>query len=83
MKISAALAILLAMQPVSAFMGPSTKSASKTALSVLPPKNTDNKDLQNIFYQSQAWKAKKLVEDPDFFNKLGSTHKPEFMWIGR
>jgi hypothetical protein len=84
MKIIGALAFFMAMQPVSAFMAPSTKAASKTALSKMPPsKNTDNRDLQNIFYQNQAWKAMKLVEDPDFFKKLGSTHTPEFMWIGR
>jgi carbonic anhydrase len=38
--------------------------------------------LQNIFYQNQSWKASKLASDPEFFNKLGTTHTPEFMWIG-
>ena len=58
-----------------------TKSAIKEK--GLPPKNTDNAGLDHIFAQNQAWKASKLVEDPDFFNKLGNTHTPEFMWIGK
>jgi hypothetical protein len=82
MKISTVIMFFMLMQPVVAFMGASTQSTSQTALYGLPPKNLDNKDLQNIFYQNQAWKAKKLVEDPDFFAKLGTTHKPDFMWIG-
>ena len=82
MKISAAFVCLLSAQPVAALMGATSKTASQTALFGLPPKTGDNKELQNIFYQNQAWKAEKMAEDPEFFDKLGTTHTPEFMWIG-
>jgi type IV secretory pathway VirB10-like protein len=41
-----------------------------------------DKDISNIFRQNQEWKHSKLRQDPFFFNKLGSTHKPRYMWIG-
>jgi hypothetical protein len=82
MKIAAAFVCFLAAQPVVAFMGANSKTSSQTAVFGLPPKTGDNKELQNIFYQNQAWKAEKMAEDPEFFNKLGTTHTPEFMWIG-
>jgi hypothetical protein len=87
MKISAAFAILLAVQPASAwmeFLNEATKPKSVKPLTGLPPgKDVDNKNLDNIFAQNQVWKNNKLKDDPEFFNKLGSTHKPEFMWIGK
>jgi hypothetical protein len=84
MKISAAFAFLMALQPVAGFTGLATKSGSNTVLYAgLPTKHSDNKELQNIFYQNQAWKTNKLVEDPAFFEKLGSIHVPDFMWIGK
>jgi hypothetical protein len=46
------------------------------------PKRYD-KDLTNIYIQNQIWKQKKLDEDEDFFEKLGSGHKPDYMWIGK
>ena len=46
------------------------------------PRPYPDKDIMDIFSQNQAWKQKKLVEDEDFFNKLGSEHKPDYMWIG-
>ena len=58
-----------------------TKSASKEK--ALPPKNADNVGLTYIFARNRACKASKLVEIPNFFNKLGNTHTPEFMWIGK
>ena len=98
MKIFVAFSLFLAAQPTSALVGrffkPPTETVGKAkSKSVtptipvkttgLPPMNTDNKGLQNIFYQNQAWKAEKLAEDKDFFSKLGSTHTPEFMYIGK
>lgn len=41
-----------------------------------------DKDTSNIFAQNQQWKHSKLAQDPFFFNKLGSVHKPKYMWIG-
>lgn len=41
-----------------------------------------DKDITNIFRQNQEWKHSKLRQDPFFFNKLGSIHKPRYMWIG-
>jgi hypothetical protein len=81
MKVAAALAFLVGSAAAFAPQPAAQKSSSALSMA-LPPKNTDNKGLQNVFYQNQAWKAEKLTEDPDFFKKLGSTHKPEFMWIG-
>lgn len=41
-----------------------------------------DKDISNIFRQNQEWKHGKLRQDPFFFKKLGSVHKPRYMWIG-
>jgi hypothetical protein len=41
-----------------------------------------DKSIANIYEQNQIWKNKKLAEDKDFFKTLGSTHKPDYMWIG-
>jgi hypothetical protein len=46
------------------------------------PKRPD-KDITNIYVQNQIWKQQKLDEDKDFFNKLGSGHAPDYMWIGK
>jgi hypothetical protein len=42
-----------------------------------------DKSIANIYEQNQIWKNKKLAEDKDFFNKLGSGHSPDYMWIGK
>jgi hypothetical protein len=42
-----------------------------------------DKSIANIYEQNQIWKNKKLAEDKDFFKTLGSTHKPDYMWIGK
>ena len=95
MMITTFLALWVAAQPASALLGrffkPPASSLGKVRApnpeiplktTGLPPMNTDNKGLQNIFYQNQAWKAERLADDEDFFNKLGSVHQPEFMYIG-
>jgi hypothetical protein len=94
MKVSAALALLLSVsQPANALLGglfngktaapaPSAPVAKKTGPR-LPPTILDNKNLDYIFQQNQVWKASKLADDKEFFNKLGSTHTPEYMYIGK
>jgi hypothetical protein len=42
-----------------------------------------DKSIANIYEQNQIWKNKKLAEDKDFFKTLGSTHNPDYMWIGK
>jgi hypothetical protein len=49
---------------------------------MLPPKVLDNKGLDYIFDNNKAWKASMLQDDKDFFKKLGTTHTPDYMWIG-
>ena len=31
---------------------------------------------------ASRWVAQKTAEDPEFFKKLASVHKPEFLFIG-
>jgi carbonic anhydrase len=42
-----------------------------------------DKDLKDIFEQNVAWKTAVEQRDPEFFDKLGASHKPNYMWIGR
>ena len=39
-------------------------------------------EVKNIFTANKKWIAEKEAEDPAFFKKLGSVHKPSYMWIG-
>jgi hypothetical protein len=73
---------ILQKSVAAAFFVPCGCPVFTTRLSVTHSKNTDNQDVQNIFYQNQAWKARKLVEDPDFFLQYEAKYSPEFMWIG-
>ena len=41
-----------------------------------------DKDLKDIFEQNVAWKSAHEEQDPEFFDKLGAVHKPNYMWIG-
>jgi hypothetical protein len=62
----------------------SAMSAYPNGSSAEPPKRRfPDKDMSNIYRQNQIWKQQKLDEDRDFFNKLGSAHKPDYMWIGK
>ena len=72
MKIAAILAMLLAAEPALSF------SAGK-----LPPKALDNKGLDVLFAGNAQWKKEMLAKDKDFFKKLGTTHKPDYMYIGK
>lgn len=48
----------------------------------VPPSNDDfvdpfhNKHLEDVFPQNEAWRQERLSEDPVYFEKLGSEHKP-------
>jgi hypothetical protein len=46
------------------------------------PRGPD-KSIANIYAQNQIWKNSKLDKDKDYFNKLGSGHAPDYMWIGK
>jgi hypothetical protein len=46
------------------------------------PRGPD-KSIANIYAQNQIWKDSKLDKDKDYFNKLGSGHAPNYMWIGK
>ena len=48
----------------------------------LPPKVLDNKGLNDVFEKNKSWKKAMMKSDRNYFNKLGSTHTPEYMWIG-
>lgn len=49
----------------------------------LPGSPNIDKDIENIFAQNKKWRTQKLNENPLFFDSLGSTHKPPYMWIGK
>lgn len=40
------------------------------------------KKYEQLLLQNRAWVAQKNSEDKDFFNRLSSVQKPEFLWIG-
>jgi len=93
MKIAVALTLFLAVQPSAALLGigklrkyfgkgtmpqPRVTAGGKK----LPPLTLDNKDLDRVFAKNQIWKASTLAKDKDFFKKLGTTHTPDYMYIG-
>lgn len=42
-----------------------------------------DKDLADILQQNLEWIDEMKAEDPAFFDKLGSGHKPTYFWIGK
>jgi carbonic anhydrase len=40
------------------------------------------KKYEQLLLQNRAWVEQKLLEDQDFFNRLSSVQKPDFLWIG-
>ena len=91
MKIYAALTLLLAFEPAMGLMEGlmaafSPKKATLPKVDPdgkrLPPVTLDNKGLDNILKQNQAWKNEKISADKNFFKTLGSYHAPEYMYIG-
>ena len=53
----------------------------------IPPEDDDvpdpahNKHLEKVFEQNEAWRQSQLSEDSEFFNELGSGHKPKYGWL--
>jgi carbonic anhydrase len=37
---------------------------------------------ERLLLENKAWAAEKVLDDPDFFNRLSSLQEPEFLWIG-
>ena len=90
MKITTAFTLLLAVEYASAFgikkfftsTKPKGPVAPKAPGPKLPPMVLDNKGLDYIFAKNAKWQKKKLEQDPKFFDKLGTTHTPDYMYIG-
>jgi hypothetical protein len=92
MRISSALTLFLVAESVSALGIKNIFNSQKEPLAApappkkagprLPPQILDNKGLDYIFDKNKAWRAEKLAADPEFFNKLGSIHTPDYMYIG-
>lgn len=40
------------------------------------------KDLADVFIQNEEWRQAKLIDDPNFFDRLKSNHDPKYLWIG-
>jgi hypothetical protein len=96
MKIAVALTLFLAVQPSTALLGigklkkvfgkvakGSMPQRTTAGGKKLPPLTLDNKDLDSVFAKNQVWKANTLAKDKDFFKNLGTTHTPEYMYIGK
>jgi Carbonic anhydrase len=37
---------------------------------------------EKLLLENKAWAHEKVAEDPDYFNRLATLQKPEFLWIG-
>jgi len=37
---------------------------------------------EKLLSYNKAWAARKLTEDPDYFNRMVDIQEPEFLWIG-
>jgi carbonic anhydrase len=37
---------------------------------------------QRLLLENKAWAQEKVMDDPDFFNRLKDIQTPEFLWIG-
>ncbi len=40
------------------------------------------KSYEKLLLQNKAWAAEQIGQDPEFFSRLSSIQKPEFLWIG-
>lgn len=40
------------------------------------------KSYEKLLLQNKAWAAEQLDRDPEFFSRLSSIQRPEFLWIG-
>ncbi|WP_116134777.1 carbonate dehydratase [Trinickia diaoshuihuensis] len=44
--------------------------------------NDQNHPLAQLFANNEAWVARKLAEDPEYFTRLADQQAPEYLWIG-
>lgn len=42
----------------------------------------DSNTFQKLLLENKAWAKVKLMDDPDFFNRLVNIQTPDFLWIG-
>jgi len=54
-----------------------TTSPVPTESDITAPKGVDE-----LVVQNERWRERILEEDPEFFNRLSSSTKPTYMWIG-
>lgn len=40
------------------------------------------KTYEKLLLENKAWAAEKVIDDPDFFNRLSNLQTPEYLWIG-
>ena len=40
------------------------------------------KSYEKLLLENKAWAAEKVMDDPDFFNRLSNLQTPEYLWIG-
>jgi len=40
------------------------------------------KAYEKLLHENRNWAAGKVLEDPEYFNRLAHLQKPEFLWIG-
>lgn len=40
------------------------------------------RSLHNLFHNNRAWAERRVAERPDFFQRLASQQKPDYLWIG-
>ena len=40
------------------------------------------KNHEKLLLENQAWAAERLQDDPEYFGKLATVQRPEFLWIG-
>jgi carbonic anhydrase len=40
------------------------------------------KTYEKLLLENKAWAKEKVVEDPEYFNRLAHIQSPEFLWIG-
>src|ERR1700760_1079622 len=44
--------------------------------------STPDNPLSHLFDNNEAWVARKLSEDPEYFSRLAHQQTPEYLWIG-
>src|SRR6202051_2826814 len=62
-----------------------TQDKSEPMSSINPDQLADahrHFSLEHLFKNNEAWVARKLSADPDYFSRLVAQQSPEFLWIG-